>query len=128
MLVDGVPVMSLSAWITAGRKTLKAEDDPLTKKGNYPTISGQVAISRGIVLGAYRSATGRSATGGVATRQKIRPANAGRKRRQRRVRATRRRAFDRAAPNIAQALFVRRVLRHVGAGHPRTENAQNERA
>jgi hypothetical protein len=50
MLVGGVTVMSLSAWITAGRKTLKAEDDPLTK-GNYPTISGQVQFPAGSVLG-----------------------------------------------------------------------------
>jgi hypothetical protein len=34
MLVDGATVMV--SWMTAGRKTLKAEDDPLTK-GNYPT-------------------------------------------------------------------------------------------
>ena len=43
MLVDNATVTSFSAWITASKDTMKAEDDPLTK-GNYPTISGQVAI------------------------------------------------------------------------------------
>jgi hypothetical protein len=60
MLVGGVTVMSLSAWIAAGRKTLKVEDVPLTK-GSYSSIPGRVAIPAGSVLGPYRSATGRSA-------------------------------------------------------------------
>lgn len=47
MLVGGVRVMSLSAWIAAGRKTPKVEDVPLTKV-SYSSIPGRVAISRGI--------------------------------------------------------------------------------
>ena len=62
MLVDGVTVMSFSAWITAGRRTLKAEDDPLTK-GNYPTISGQVAISRGISAWCVQECNGQECDG-----------------------------------------------------------------
>ena len=62
MLVDGVTVMSFSAWITAGRKTLKAEDDPLTK-GNYPSTPGQVAISRGIRAWSVQECNGQECNG-----------------------------------------------------------------
>jgi hypothetical protein len=63
MLVDGVTVMSLSAWITAGKDTMKAEGAPLTK-GNYPTyLRAGGKFPAGSVPGPYRSATGRSATG-----------------------------------------------------------------
>jgi hypothetical protein len=40
---DGITVMSLSAWIAAGRKDVKAEDVPLTK-GNYPTYPGMEKV------------------------------------------------------------------------------------
>jgi hypothetical protein len=58
MLVGGVTVMSLSAWIAAGRKTVKAKDVPLTK-GSYSSIPGQVAISRGISAWSVQECNGR---------------------------------------------------------------------
>ena len=36
VIQDHITVMSLSPWMAAGRKDVKAEDVPLTK-GNYPT-------------------------------------------------------------------------------------------
>ena len=41
---------------------MKAEDDPLTK-GNYPTISGQVAISRGISVWFVQECDGQEGDG-----------------------------------------------------------------
>ncbi len=40
---DRITVMSLSQWIAAGRKEVKAEDVPLTK-GNYPTYAGMETV------------------------------------------------------------------------------------
>jgi hypothetical protein len=40
---DGVTLMSLSAWEAAGRKTVRAEDVPVTK-GDYPTYPGMEAV------------------------------------------------------------------------------------
>ena len=40
---DRITVMSLSKWIAAGRKEVKAEDVPLTK-GNYPSYPGMEKV------------------------------------------------------------------------------------
>lgn len=40
---DRITVMSLSQWIAAGRKQVRAEDVPLTK-GSYPTYPGMEAV------------------------------------------------------------------------------------
>jgi len=40
---DSITVMSLSQWIAAGRKDVKAEDVPLTK-GDYPTYPGMETV------------------------------------------------------------------------------------
>jgi hypothetical protein len=40
---DRITVMSLSQWIAAGRKDVKAEDVPLTK-GDYPTYPGMETV------------------------------------------------------------------------------------
>jgi hypothetical protein len=60
MLVGGVTVMSLSAWIAAGRKSLKAEDVPLTK-GSYSSILGRVA--RGISAWSVQECNGQECDG-----------------------------------------------------------------
>jgi len=41
---DRFTVMSLSAWIAAGRKDVKAEDVPMTK-GDYPTYPGMETVA-----------------------------------------------------------------------------------
>jgi hypothetical protein len=43
LIQDGVTVMSLSQWIAAGKKTVKAGDVPVTK-GNYPSYPGMEAV------------------------------------------------------------------------------------
>jgi hypothetical protein len=40
---DSITLMSLSQWIAAGRKSVRAEDVPLTK-GKYPTYPGMDAV------------------------------------------------------------------------------------
>ena len=59
MLVDGATVMV--SWMTAGRKTLKAEDDPLDEgqlsdlspgKRQFPSESQGVWVRRGVQNGA----------------------------------------------------------------------------
>jgi hypothetical protein len=40
---DNITLMSLSHWIAAGRKSVKADDVPLVK-GNYPTYPGMDAV------------------------------------------------------------------------------------
>ena len=40
---DSITLMSLSQWIAAGRKSVKADDVPLVK-GNYPTYPGMDAV------------------------------------------------------------------------------------
>jgi hypothetical protein len=62
MLVDGVMVMSLSAWIMAGKDTMKAEDVPLTK-GSYSSIPGRVAIFRGISAWFVQECNGQECDG-----------------------------------------------------------------
>ncbi len=42
-LQDGFTVMSLSQWEAAGRKSVRAEDVPITK-GNYPTYPGMETV------------------------------------------------------------------------------------
>jgi Protein of unknown function (DUF1214) len=40
---DGITLMSLSQWVAAGKKAVKAEDVPLTK-GSYPTSPGMESV------------------------------------------------------------------------------------
>lgn len=41
---DSITLMSLSRWIAAGKKSVKAEDVPFTR-GNYPTYPGMDAVT-----------------------------------------------------------------------------------
>ena len=59
MLVDNATVRS---WNMASKESMKAEDDPLTE-GNYSTISGQVAISRGISAWCVQECNGQECNG-----------------------------------------------------------------